>query len=529
MMLLLISCACQIVLSVAKAPTCTMDGTLFTVFIPDEAPVTFVNSRNTGNMRYTGLVPDLLSKLKSNALLDYTLAIGEIGNTSDSVPDKSTIYTHVIPGQSDYDLNFTFSMPYLTDHLSCASISLQSEVTKWEFLDPFEERLWVAVVITIIVYGAALVSLRWLCTISTPSHQSESCHSFWLGIHDSCAAMFGFLDADRHEYWPIRVMSLGYYLLVLIVVATYTANLAAFLTANNAYQLVPDAKTVQTSKVCSIDDDLTRIFRIAASVVTKTSVSESLQGAAVGDCDAACADSRVLDYYVAKQTTCAVTATPAIQLTPIYRAFSYKEDLIGKSCLNQHITYLFRSGYLENLADQWYGSGGCSSTSTSTSTEPPKISLEAMEGLLIIFGTGVGCAFVATLCHLAYIYLQKPADTSAQTPADTSDSTCIASSDALLQEALRNIHNDIETHLDKYLKGIRCGNNEQLPEVRGVSDVYAKKDEMDTHHGDAPQTALFDGDIGVPHNASTTTRHPMACGPLHEPNQGEQGYEQWCS
>lgn len=160
---------------------------------------------------------------------------------------------------------YAYTIPLYESYASGLVLRTEQAKNMFNFLKPFTFSLWVATVLYLMLLGAMLVFLQMLAQSkgvmsgdersaharlvfkTVPEFISAVCH----GIYHSFAA---FLGGDDYEYvYPAeRVMRLSILFLVLIMVSTYTANLAAFLTQPNFKIHGPKTMAdLRTAKACT--------------------------------------------------------------------------------------------------------------------------------------------------------------------------------------------------------------------------------------------------------------------------------------
>jgi hypothetical protein len=114
---------------------------------------------------------------------------------------------------------------------------------------PFEDTLWMAITGSIIyaaVVMAVLQQLQTGCSLSDSIRSLPSC------LYHSTAALLGGDEYDLYHLGWLRLSRLGLLFLVLVLSATYTANLAAFLTKPNFVIHGPSTmEALKTAKVCT--------------------------------------------------------------------------------------------------------------------------------------------------------------------------------------------------------------------------------------------------------------------------------------
>jgi hypothetical protein len=122
-----------------------------------------------------------------------------------------------------------FTQPMVEDYFSGFVYQERTPTSIWQVWAPFSAELW-AVIGLCTCFGGVVIVL--LAKIS--SDEDITVRSFLKAWYHSWAAVLGGDEYDLYHESPLgRLYRLGLLALVLVVGATYTANLAAFLTAPN--------------------------------------------------------------------------------------------------------------------------------------------------------------------------------------------------------------------------------------------------------------------------------------------------------
>ena len=109
----------------------------------------------------------------------------------------------------------------------------KSRATKGFFawVEPFSDALWWSVIAFAIISALLMNALAWLGSNETDELNccDDSTGNFILTLYHSFAFL---LQGEDYEFLttPLKIMRLGMLLFVLILVSTYTANLASFFT-----------------------------------------------------------------------------------------------------------------------------------------------------------------------------------------------------------------------------------------------------------------------------------------------------------
>lgn len=142
------------------------------------------------------------------------------------------------------------SIPFYVSQQNVLVMKTQVPDSFWRLAEPFESSVWVGVVLTILLFACGLAVLRRVNPRTT--EQAVTLRGTADALYHSTAA---FLQGDEETgVWPrgpSRLIRVAMLLFVLVVNATYTANLAAFFTAP-AVQLVGPTSfnSLSTATVC---------------------------------------------------------------------------------------------------------------------------------------------------------------------------------------------------------------------------------------------------------------------------------------
>eukprot|EP00929_Paragymnodinium_shiwhaense_P001509 TRINITY_DN101741_c0_g1_i1.p1 TRINITY_DN101741_c0_g1~~TRINITY_DN101741_c0_g1_i1.p1 ORF type:complete len:507 (-),score=33.98 TRINITY_DN101741_c0_g1_i1:91-1611(-) len=188
---------------------------------------------------HTGFFPHLLAVLSSSMGLDYEIVtVNPLEMISDplaplrdgkydmtfSEGSSATIMAKVAP-----EVVMT-SSPFVTLRTRALVYKSLRDKDPWALFGPFAGDLWLCVVISIVCFAIVIVALRLLGVDSSQRLKRELRPGNLLrAFYHSLAAVLGGEDYE----WTTgsgRVLRLGLLFLVLILVSTYTANLAAFFT-----------------------------------------------------------------------------------------------------------------------------------------------------------------------------------------------------------------------------------------------------------------------------------------------------------
>jgi len=126
----------------------------------------------------------------------------------------------------------------------------------FSFFDMFEVWLWLAIIgVTVVV-----AHLIWL--FERDEHEEEYPKSYWHGIKEglwySCSMLF-FANDKPLKSLPARIVALAFWMMMVIIIASYTANLTILITED----------LVRIDSINEIDGLIVHCHPIYASAVAK--------------------------------------------------------------------------------------------------------------------------------------------------------------------------------------------------------------------------------------------------------------------
>ncbi|CAF4587152.1 unnamed protein product, partial [Rotaria sp. Silwood2] len=319
------------------------------------------------NETYDGLV-----KAVANRVCD--VAIGDITVTSKrrEIVDFSTSI-------------FDNSIRIIVRQTTTVNVDLLS------YLKPFSLNLWLILLICTI-YAAIL-----LCVLERQNNEalqnrsiiSSGAMSMWYSI----GTIMGY-GADFHVQTAAgRLLTVGLYLLSLVLVATYTANLASDLTISKSKNTISGIDDIKNGKIpfsrigilieSSQEDyylrEISGGVRNYYPLKTQNELYSSLLNNLI---DVSILDIGAVEYFT-NNIYCNLTLIGADFAPSSYGIAYPKQWLYGKD-LDVIILSLRESGFLDDLKKKWFEKNACQDSSSSyVSTS---IGMEAMSGLFVTFG-----------------------------------------------------------------------------------------------------------------------------------------------
>jgi ABC-type amino acid transport substrate-binding protein len=383
--------------------------TLKTVLVED-APDTFFNQSGVGNSRFSGLSVDIMNLLskRTNLTFDvYLVADKQYGAfkngqwngiVGDLVDKKAEI--------SFAPLTITASRKEAIDFIPFSNIGLQLMINRPiatiqldSFLKPFQPVVWFSVIGVVLLVGLLL----WIYDVISPygfskTDEYRNILNFPNSLYNSGIGMTGQLG-NPGRTWATRSLTLGYYLFLIIVTTTYTANLTANLTTQSS--LYPITKLEDVKPGISIGivsnsapleyfDTHSSVGFIKQYLTIYSTFAESLKALRAGNVTAIFWDSPTLDY-ISNQPSCEFIQIGPL-LDPSNYGIAFPKNSSFYNQIEVEILKMREDGSLDDLYSKWMRYGSCPTIEKSTS-----MGMDTFGGVFIAFG------FLVAFCTIVII------------------------------------------------------------------------------------------------------------------------------
>mmetsp|Transcript_24358 Transcript_24358/g.50656 ORF Transcript_24358/g.50656 Transcript_24358/m.50656 type:complete len:468 (-) Transcript_24358:112-1515(-) len=215
----------------------------------------FIRDEQTGE--YTGgFVTEVWRELGASGNFDYELVPMEDPSFLDNVDgqSKTLLDMNVIDVAFSWETtlspHYVYSQPLAAQKHVILTKRINVATSIWQVFAPFKLELWCMMAASIII-GAFMMFLmnRIACADAIGFCSLRGFPSF---VYHTAAALLGGDEYDLYHYPAIgRLYRLGLLFLVLVSSATYTANLAAYMTRQNFRVLGPKTmEELQRARVC---------------------------------------------------------------------------------------------------------------------------------------------------------------------------------------------------------------------------------------------------------------------------------------
>ncbi|KRZ25382.1 Glutamate receptor ionotropic, kainate 2 [Trichinella pseudospiralis] len=400
----------------------------------------------SGNDRYEGFCIDLLERIAEMNKFNFT--IHEVKDKSYGTPDANGrwngIIGELINGDADVavaslTINFVrsevidFSVPYM--HLGISILFKKPEKTPpslLSFLAPLSLDVWMYmgaayVVVSLILWLVARISpSEWVCSHTCQGEEENKENQFSLG--NSFWFTIGSLMQQGCDIAPravgTRMVASVWWFFTLILISSYTANLAAFLTVermeytiNSAEDLVKQTKirygtlnrgsTMQFFKDSKIPvyEKMWMAMKSSEPSVFVNGSREGINRVKQGNY-AYLMESSMLEFYVERD--CDLTQIGGLLDSKGY-GIGFRKGSPYREAISQTILYLQEKTVITELKDKWWkrrGGGKCDSADGKSSISA-ELGLQNVGGVFVVMLLGLGLAVGVTIFEKLKTYTQS--------------------------------------------------------------------------------------------------------------------------
>lgn len=301
----------------------------------------------------------------------------------------------------------SFTAPLYNENFLLATSVSKADSTYWQMFSPFDSTLWLGILVSSVVVAVLLYAFERASNEDDYNPEKSAAENIVHSQYLSILAFFagGFVSTPKTAAG--KLVALAWAFMILICVASYTANLAAFLTASSLKAPVSgleDAVNQQMS-ICTLGASEATILYVAPSAKLNlmTDSVELLDAAGQGvECKAAVTVPFTLASAQANSKACnlAVVGQPILEI-PV--SFPCRQDLAES--LSYWIAEYRRSFvWAQALAEYKPQSQCASQAEEGTSTSTNQLTFSSLSGTFIITGTLFGAAVAM---HVVTVVLAK--------------------------------------------------------------------------------------------------------------------------
>ncbi|EFC48569.1 predicted protein [Naegleria gruberi] len=303
-----------------------------------------------------------------------------------------------------------FTTSFFDVGLSILTTKQGEESNLFSFLLPFSWEVW------ILIFASALIValLTWFFDHVSPyGHSKQDDDSkneldFSGSLINACMTISG-QDGNPGKSWSTRVMLLGYFLFVMIILSTYTANLAAVLTTKVQSTRVTGLSDIRTygfkfavaknSAPASFISSSEEMADIKKNMVLYDSLDDCIKALREGQVDALIWVSSILEY-MANQPPC-----DTLIVGDLFNPGNYGLPFAKGNWMIGHFSSILlsmrESGLVEKLKKKWWiEKGSCSLVASSQ--EASGVKIQDLGGIFLILAGFIFVGGLILIFELVY-------------------------------------------------------------------------------------------------------------------------------
>ena len=391
-----------------------LENVVLKIAILESAPFTIVTYGTDGNgertMTFTGYVPDLITLLQAKMKFIPQLILAP--------PDKT--YAQVIQDVANnvYDMLIgdvaitaarreivSFSSS-IFDNSVCIVMrqTIPERIDLLAYMRPFKRDLW------LLLLGCTIYAGVVVCCLERQENEALKNRSlsslFFMGVWYAIGVIIGY-GVDFHVRTAAgRLLTAGLYIVSIVFVATYTANLASYLTISKSQDSVSGIDDIRNGKLTfnrigirvgtSMEDYyLRQISGGNRNFYPLKSLQQQYTSLLSGTVDATFMDSGIAEYAT-NNIFCNLTIVGA-DFDKVAFGIVMPKQWMHIADVDVAILSLRESGALDVLRKKWFSSRIC----PDTYEIPSALGIESLAGLFLTFGV------ISILAILLFIWKNR--------------------------------------------------------------------------------------------------------------------------
>ena len=421
----------------------SLENQTLTIVTLEESPFVMARKGPEGNLKYEGYCIDLLTKLCEKLNFDYKLYLvpdGQFGAQDILNGEWNGMVKEIINGKADIALaSFTisparqnvidFTQPFIDLGLTILMKTTKTDqAVFFSFLKPFTNTLWLLIALSSIFVAFLLWFFSTFSpygfygrSVQTPFHKApkdylKRRHALRL-TNALWSSLVYYVGQSADALHPVsasgRLTVAMYWFAIIIILSTYTANLAAVLTIrsfNSPISGVEDLARQKEILYGTVKNSQPEAFFMTSpipSFVTmyqfmkyhKTMVQDSEEGILKVKQGgyAFIWDSVVLEHVV-HTSECGTLTTVGKLFGKIGYGLGLPKDSLYTKQISTVILELRHKGYTDFLEQKWLRShGGCNQRVNDNGEAGSQITITDMAGVFFLILAGSGLSFIVLL------------------------------------------------------------------------------------------------------------------------------------
>nr|XP_058964192.1 glutamate receptor 2-like [Pocillopora verrucosa] len=427
-----------------------LEGKKLRVVVVENAP--FIMKNEDGTIpHYKGYCIDLLDELAKNLKFTYEIYLSpdgmygaELENGTwngmigELVGKRADIAVASLTVTESREKIVDFSVPYMyySREILVKKSPHSGKVDLLQFMNPFDIQVWFATLASLVIISVAVFVINYFspygCKDENGRGTSEE-FNFFNSVWFALACMLQQGGDNTPKSSSGRILTGCYWFCILIMISTYTANLAAFLVVKDNDNPINNLEDIvrSTYQVAVIESGSTyEAFRTSQYVTHEKiwnrmvtagsfvqSTAEGIQMVRDRDQFVFISDGPVLKH-AAQQPPCDVTTVPGLS-TALGLAFAFQANSTDVDDVTLAILHLHENEFLDSLKREWWEYKDECPKKQDTTLTRKRIDLRSMLGVYVVMSVGLILALMALTAEIFWtrmkerkIITQRPEDRS---------------------------------------------------------------------------------------------------------------------
>lgn len=409
-----------------------LKGRTAKVVMIEERPFTMMkrdSHMRKGNARFQGFTVDLIDEVARMLDFEYEIYLvndGKFGSKlkngewngmiGELLAGNATMSVAPLSINSDREEAVDFTKPFMTRYINVLMRVPRRETSYFEFLNPLSPIVWVCTLVSFVVVSVILYILERIGSRSSNSNGAKDTSSPRITMREAFWFIFGSLLQGNTDSSPStipgRILTSAWWFFALILISSYTANLAAFLTVkkiNTPIKSVSDLALQSKIKYGTVKSSGVMEFfknsKIEHFAKMWAQMSEIDAESMVDNTSMGFSKVKTEPYAFFWDTTVnkyqTIIDCDVMEIGP---PFDPKGFGIGvppgatyRDELSMAILKLSDQGKLHELETKYWGQKTCPDLSKPSSDETSELQIDNVAGVFFILVGGIGIAAVVCL------------------------------------------------------------------------------------------------------------------------------------
>ncbi|XP_078384348.1 glutamate receptor 4-like isoform X2 [Oculina patagonica] len=412
----------------------SLEGKKLRAVVAEDVPFVMKKKHVDGSFSYHGYCIDLLNELARNPKFTYDIYTspdglygGETENGTwngvigELISKRAEIGVAGLTITERREDVVDFSVPYMhfTEDILMKKPSSGRSIDLLQFMHPFNYYVWIATLASLVVISVAVFVLNYFSPYGYKDYNSRGTSEEFNFFNSAWFALASMLQQGANNTprsLSGRILAGCYWFCVLILVSTYTANLAAFLTVKNAEQPINNLEDIVDSsyQIAALESSSTYEFfktsqyelykkiwyRIQTEGTIAKSTSQGIQWVRENDKLVFNSDGPFV-RYLANQQPCDLTTVPGVTTAKGYGlAFQVNDPRLDDFTLA--VLRLHENDFLDNLKRKWWDTKNECPEEKGSMLSQKRIDLMSMLGVYAVMGTGIIVASLTLIVEILW-------------------------------------------------------------------------------------------------------------------------------